>query len=415
MGTKSIQDSAVAVIGGGPAGLMAAEVIINAGLQVDLFESMPSMGRKFLVAGKGGLNLTHDEPHEIFLSNYGIQRNKLEPILEQFGPEEVRKWAQDKGIETFVGSSHRVFPKNMKAGPLLRSWLEQLKIKGVIFHIRHEWTGWSKDGSLQFNTPQGEKYIKANTTVLALGGGSYKHLGSTGKWVKILSDIGVTVTKLRPSNCGFNVAWSNIFRTRFEGQPVKSVIMTFTDSNGKVAIKQGEFIITEYGVEGGLIYALSSSLRDELEMTGKATLKIDLAPGWLREKLLERLSLPRGSQSIANHLRKKVNIQGVKAGLLWEFGSKEKFTDVEYLSTMIKELPLPLIAPRPLDEAISSAGGVVFNEIDERLMLKSLPGVFCAGEMLDWEAPTGGYLITACLATGRTAGLGVLAWLESHR
>jgi uncharacterized flavoprotein (TIGR03862 family) len=414
MVTKSFQDSEIAVIGGGPAGLMAAEVISTAGIKVDLFDSMPSMGRKFLVAGKGGLNLTHSEPAEIFLSNYGIRRNKLEPILEQFGPQEVRKWAQDKGIETFVGSSNRVFPKNMKTGPLLRSWLEQLKSNGVNFIVNHEWTGWNTEGSLRFKTAEGERCIQAKATVLALGGGSYKHLGSTGKWVQILRNSGVSVSKLMPANCGFNVAWSNIFRTRYEGQPVKSVLITFTDSRGKHSTKKGEFIITEYGVEGSLIYAFSSSLRDELEMTGKAALKLDLAPDWSRESILERLSLPRGSQSIANHLRKKVKIHGVKAGLLWEFVPKGKYTDVEYLSRMIKELPLPLISPRPLDEAISSAGGVVFNELDESLMLKSLPGVFCAGEMLDWEAPTGGYLITACLATGQTAGFGALSWLESH-
>lgn len=407
------QTRSVAVIGSGPAGLMAAEVLIQAGVQVDLFDSMPSLGRKFLVAGKGGLNLTHAEPREQFLSNYGNRRPQLEPILDQFGPDDLRQWVHGLGIETFVGTSQRVFPVSMKAAPILRAWLVRLRAEGVNFHVRHNWCGWREDGSLRFKIPGGERYIIADATVLAMGGGSWRRLGSTGEWVQILIERGVTVARLKPSNCGFDVAWSKIFRTRFEGTPLKAVSLSFMDSNGNLTCKQGEFIVTLNGVEGSLIYTLSAQLRDEIEAAGQAVIKLDMAPGWSKQRLIERLSKPRGSQSYSNHLRKAVKLQGVKAGLLWEFVPKQKFEDPVYLAAMIKELPIPLLAPRPLDEAISSAGGVAFDELTDQLMIRSLPGVFCAGEMLDWEAPTGGYLITACMASGRAAGLGALAWLES--
>ena len=405
----------VAVIGGGPAGLMAAEVLIKGKVKVDLYDSMPSVGRKFLVAGKGGLNLTHAEPFEQFLSFYGIRRAELEPILEQFGPDEVRKWADSLGIETFVGTSNRVFPVSMKTAPLLRAWLERLRNDGVNFNVRHKWLGWCENGSLRFETPDGERNVKADATVLALGGGSWRRLGSTGEWVTLLGERGVKVASLKPSNCGFDVDWSPHFRTRYEGTPLKSIILSFTDSKGNVFHKQGEFIVTEEGVEGSLIYAISAHLRDEIEATGKAVIKLDMAPGWSKQRLIARLSQPRGSQSISNHLRKTVNIQGVKAGLLWELVPKQNLKDPECLAAAIKELPISLNASRPLDEAISSAGGVIFEELNEHLMIRSLPGIFCAGEMLDWEAPTGGYLITACLASGRAAGTGVLVWLETNR
>jgi len=415
MASQSSKTRSVAVIGGGPAGLMAAEVLIQAGAQVDLYDSMPSPGRKFLVAGKGGLNLTHAEPHEQFLSNYGDRRPQLEPILDQFGPDDLRQWAHGLGIETFVGTSQRVFPVGMKAAPILRAWLARLSAAGVIFHARHKWSGWSEDGCLRFTVPGGKMLINPVVTILALGGGSWRRLGSTGEWVEILEERGVTVARLKPSNCGFDVGWSPSFRTRFEGTPLKAVTLSFMDTKGKLTCKQGEFIVTLNGLEGSLIYALSAQLRDEIDTSGRAVIKLDLAPGWSKQRLVKRLSQPRGSQSFANHLRKAVKIQGVKAGLLRELVPREKFEDPAGLAALIKELPIPLLAPRPLDEAISSAGGVTFEALNDQLMIRCLPGVFCAGEMLDWEAPTGGYLITACMASGRAAGMGALAWLGPAR
>ncbi len=406
------QSRSVAVIGGGPAGLMAAEVLIQGGARIDIYDSMPSVGRKFLVAGKGGLNLTHSESREQFLSRYGDRRAQLEPLLDQFGPEDLRRWVHELGVDTFVGTSGRVFPVGMKTSPILRAWLERLRKAGVTFHTRHKWIGWSDDGSLRFETPDVETSVSPDAVVLALGGGSWRQLGSTGAWVPLLTGRGVAVAELKPSNCGFDAAWSEHFRTRFEGSPVKSVIVSFTDSKGNAFRKQGEFVVTATGVEGSLIYAISAQVRDEIEANGSAVIKLDLAPGWSQQRLIERLSQPRGSRTLSGHLEKATKIKGVKAGLLWEYLPKQDFADPERLAAAIKELSIPLIAPRPLDEAISSAGGVRFEELDEHLMIRSLPGVFCAGEMLDWEAPTGGYLLTACFASGRAAGLGAIAWLD---
>ena len=403
----------IAVIGGGPAGLMAAEVMAQAGVQVDLYEAMPSVGRKFLVAGKGGLNLTHSEASEAFLARYGARRAQLEPILAAFGPEALRAWLADLGFDTFVGSSGRVFPKVMHAGPILYAWRQRLRADGVTFHTRHRWQGWREDGALRFATPDGEKLARAPAAVLALGGASWPQLGSTGDWVQILEQRGVPVAPLRPANCGFDVGWSEHFRTRFAGQPLKSVALTFTDATGAVIRQQGELLVTETGLEGGLIYAVSAPLRDEIEARGDALIQLDLAPDWSLERLVDALSRPRGSRSTASHLQRTVGIKGVKAGLLWEFVPKADLADPGRLAAAIKALPAPLVAPRPLAEAISSAGGVAFEALDERLMIRCLPGVFCAGEMLDWEAPTGGYLLTACFATGRAAGLGALAWGQS--
>lgn len=397
----------VAIIGGGPAGLMAAEVISAGGIKVDVYDSMPSLGRKFLMAGKSGLNITHSEPFEKFVTRYGKRRAQIESMLHEFGPDTLRDWAQELGIETFVGTSGRVFPVGMKASPLLRAWLKRLDASGVTLHLRHKWTGFLPDGSLQFETPDGNVTVNADATVLALGGGSWARLGSDGAWVDELRQAGAQVEPLRPANCGFDVNWSPHFREKFEGQPVKSVVLSVGDFR-----QQGEFIITKEGVEGSLVYAASALLRDGIEAKGSAVMMLDLAPDRTHEWLVERLSRSRGSRSMASHLEKAVNVKGVKAGLLREFVSKEDFTHLQPLAHFIKNLPIPLIATRPLDEAISSAGGVTFESLDENLMLKTMPGVFCAGEMLDWEAPTGGYLITACMASGYAAGQGVLRWMN---
>ena len=398
----------VVIIGGGPAGLIAAEVVSVRGAKVDVYDSMPSVGRKFLMAGKSGLNITHSEPFEQFVSRYGKRRKYIEPLLKIFGPNELRAWVHSFGIETFVGTSGRVFPVGMKASPLLRAWLKRLSEAGVTFHLRHKWLGWNEDQSLKFSTPEGETNIKADAVVLALGGGSWSRLGSSGEWVPWLRQAEAKVEALRPANCGFDVAWSPHFRERFEGHPIKSVVLSFETFR-----QQGEFIVTKEGVEGSLIYAASAFLRDEIEAKGKAVIQLDLAPDRTEDWLAQRLSKPRGSRSVANHLEKTLGIRDVKAGLLREFISKEDFAKPEQLAHFIKQLPIPLIATRPLDEAISSAGGVTFESLDEHLMLRSRPGIFCAGEMLDWEAPTGGYLLTACFASGYAAGQGALQWLNT--
>jgi uncharacterized flavoprotein (TIGR03862 family) len=325
-------------------------------------------------------------------------------------PEDLRNWARGLGVETFVGTSGRVFPIAMKASPLLRAWLKGLNEAGVNFHLKHKWIGWNEDKSLKFETPDGIKSIKADAVVLALGGGSWPRLGSDGAWVNWLSQAGVKVEALKPSNCGFDVEWSPIFKEKFDGQPIKSVVLSFGEFR-----QQGEFIVTKEGVEGSLIYAASALMRDEIYANGNAVMSLDLAPDKTEEQLTEKLSKPRGSRSMASHLEKTVGMKGVKAGLLREFVPKDEFDKMERLAFYIKQLPVPLVAMRPLDEAISSAGGVTFESLDENLMIRNLPGIFCAGEMLDWEAPTGGYLLTACFASGRVAGFGVMKWLEKSK
>jgi uncharacterized flavoprotein (TIGR03862 family) len=405
----------VAVVGGGPAGLMAAEALSRGGVRVDVYDAMPSLGRKFLLAGKGGLNLTHAEPREPFLSRYGERRARIAPLLDAFGPEALREWARGLGIETFVGSSGRVFPLEKKAAPLLRAWLHRLREAGARFHVRHRWLGWDAAGALRFQTPQGEMAVRADAVVLAPGGGSWPQLGSDGAWVPLLVQRGADVAALRPANCGFDIGWSEHFRTRFAGHPVKSVVASFTDAAGAVERRQGEFVVTASGIEGSLVYALSARLRDEIAARGSAVLHLDLAPGRDLPRLAGELSHPRGARSLSSHLQSRIGLKGVKAGLLREVLPAEDFADPVRLAAAIKDLPLRLVAPRPLAEAISSAGGVMFEALDERLMVRNLPGVFCAGEMLDWEAPTGGYLLTACFASGRAAGLGALAWLKGAR
>jgi uncharacterized flavoprotein (TIGR03862 family) len=405
----------VTVIGGGPAGLMAAEVLSAAGLQVNVFDAMPSVARKFLLAGRGGLNLTHAESADIFVSRYGSRRAEVGRWLEEFGPQQLRDWTHDLGIATFVGSSGRVFPHEMKAAPLLRAWLHRLRAAGVVFHARHRWLGWDADGALRFATPSGATKVGADATVLALGGGSWARLGSDGAWVALLAARGVEVRRLRAANCGFNVAWSEHLGQRFAGTPVKNVSATFTATDGSVAKHEGEFLVTAHGVEGHLIYALSAALRDAIEIAGSATLNVDLAPGRDLPRLTEDLARPRGRDSLANHLRRRAGITGVKAALLHEYAEPADLAAPARLAALIKSLPLRLVSPRPLDEAISSAGGVDFAALDTNLMLQVLPGIFCAGEMLDWEAPTGGYLLTACFAIGRAAARGVLHWLDQVR
>lgn len=421
----------VVIVGAGPAGLMAAEVLSGAGVAVQLFDAMPSVGRKFLLAGKGGLNLTHAEPADLFVSRYERRRPQIEALLKSFDSARVRDWAASLGIDTFVGSSGRVFPSDMKAAPLLRAWLARLRHPKngfpVEFMMRHRWIGWRQPAAqatdpavravntwLDFETPQGVMSVEADAVVLALGGASWARLGSNGAWVPWLQARGVAVAPLLPSNCGFDVktGWSDHFASRFAGQPFKSVAITYTSAQGHTFARKGEFVATASGVEGSLIYAASSWLRDDILTHGTATFHLDLLPGLPLERVLAEVQHPRGSRSLSSHLKSRLHIEGIKAAILHELLSKEQMADPHQLAQAIKALPITLAAVRPIDEAISSAGGVLFEAMTAQLMLATLPGVFCAGEMLDWEAPTGGYLLTACLASGFCAGQGVLAFLD---
>jgi uncharacterized flavoprotein (TIGR03862 family) len=396
----------VAVVGAGPAGLMAAETLTAAGQHVEIFDAMPSVGRKFLLAGKGGLNLTHAEPFERFVLRYGARAEALRPWLQRFGPDQLRAWAAELGVSTFVGSSGRVFPAEMKAAPLLRAWLHRLRAQGVKLHQRQRWTGWSEDGALCF----GESTVKPAATLLALGGASWPRLGSDGAWWPLLAERGVDLAPLKPSNCGFDVAWSEHFSSRFAGEPMKSVAIAFDGWR-----QPGEFVITASGVEGSLIYAASAALRQRIERDGQAEFELDLLPVRSLDWVTAELAHPRGPRSLSTHLKTRLNLYGVKAGLLWERVPKDVQADPQRFAALIKALPIRALAPRPITEAISCAGGVKLESLDERLMLRQLPGVFCAGEMLDWDAPTGGYLLTACFASGRAAGQGVAEWLASRQ
>lgn len=401
----------VAIIGGGPAGLMAAEVLGQAGVNVDLYDAMPSVGRKFLLAGVGGMNITHAEDYAAFVSRYGERAGDLRPLLDAFTPDALREWIHGLGIDTFVGSSGRVFPTDMKAAPLLRAWLKRLRENDVRIHTRQRWLGWDEHGALRIAGPQGETRVEADATLLALGGGSWARLGSDGAWVPLLQNRGIAIAPLQPANCGFEVAdWSEHLREKFAGAPLKTVSLALPDSTPR----KGEFVLTATGIEGSLVYALSAPIRNTINRDGAATVLLDLLPDRTLAQVASALARPRGSQSMAKHLHRQLKLDGVKAALLRELTDAATFQDPQALAAAIKALPIRLVRPRPLDEAISSAGGVPFEELDEGLMLRRLPGVFCAGEMLDWEAPTGGYLLTACFASGRAAAEGMLRWLRDH-
>lgn len=388
-----------AVIGGGPAGLMAAEALLAHGIAADVFDSMPSLGRKFLMAGKSGLNLTHAEAFEDFLGRFGNAAERLGPMLSAFPPDAIRDWARGLGVETFVGTSGRVFPQDFKAAPLLRAWLRRLRAGGVRIHVRHRWSGWRQDGALVFATPSGGVAVRADACVLALGGASWPRLGSDAAWVPWLAARGVSAAAFQPSNCGFDADWSTHFAERFEGCPVKGVTLTFQGGTA-----HGDVMVTRTGVEGGPVYALSSALREAIAGGGPARLVVDLLPDRTRDDLAARLGRSRGKMSMSNHLRKTVGLEGVKAGLLRECAGAALFADPDAIAGVIKALPLPLHRARPIGEAISCAGGIRWADVGAELDLVRLPGIFAAGEMLDWDAPTGGYLLSACLATGRWAG-----------
>ena len=445
----------VAVIGGGPAGLMAAEALSAArqAVAVTVYDAMPSVGRKFLLAGKGGLNLTHSEGVEAFAGRYGGGRDRVKPWLASFGAQQVVQWADALGVPTFVGSSGRVFPQDMKAAPLLRAWLHRLRASGVQFAMRHCWLGWTDGGALRFSGPTGETAVQADAVVLALGGGSWARLGSDGAWVRLLAERGVPLAPLQPANCGFDVGmvsgearnaselgetrreflaelagrggspqrgWTPHFAQRFAGQPFKSVAIRFTDAQGRSFSRKGEFVATQGGVEGSLIYAASALLREEIAAAGSATFELDLLPDKTAEQVLVEVRHPRGSRSLSSHLKSRLGLEGIKAAMLHEALGKQAINDPLRLARAIKALPITVVAARPIDEAISSAGGVMFEALDDQLQLRPPAGtplplpVFCAGEMLDWEAPTGGYLLTACLASGRAAGRGALHHFGLH-
>jgi len=400
----------VAIVGGGPAGLMAAEVLALAGVRVELYDAMPSVGRKFLLAGVGGMNITHSEAKDAFLSRYGARQAAIARLLADFDADALCAWIHGLGIDTFVGTSGRVFPSDMKAAPLLRAWLKRLRELGVQLHTRHRWLGWGDGGALRLATPGGEIAVQVDATLLALGGGSWARLGSDGAWVALLQARGIDIAPLQPSNCGFEVSgWSPLLRDKFAGAPLKNVSLRLDDEPPRL----GEFVLTATGVEGSLVYALSAAIRLRIDQAGSATVRLDLLPHSPLAKVQAALAKPRGARSTAKHLHRQVGIDGVKAALLRELAPADCFAEPARLAAALKALPLPLVRPRPLDEAISTAGGVPFEQLDQRLMLKQLPGLFCAGEMLDWEAPTGGYLLTACFASGRAAGLGMLDWLRS--
>ena len=406
-------ESDVAIVGGGPAGLMASDVLVRGGVRVTIYDQMPDVGRKFLLAGRGGLNLTHSEPLDQFLRRYGSAETRIRPAIEASSPDDLRAFSAELGQPTFVGSSGRVFPKAMKASPLLRAWLRRLVAMGVTFKLRHRWHGWDESGRLVFDTPDGRAVVAADASVLALGGASWPKLGSDGAWVAAMEKTGIVVAPLRPANCGFLVGWSAIFRDRFEGEPLKRIALSFGERTAR-----GEAVITGKGLQGGGLYALSNILREAIASHGHAVLLIDLLPNKNVTALEQKLSAPRNKQSLANVLRKALSLSPVAIGLLQEaaVASSKRLSESspEALASLIKAVPVRLAGIEPIGRAISTAGGIAFDEIDERFMLCRRPGTFAAGEMLDWEAPTGGYLLQAAFATGAAAGRGALQWLRCN-
>lgn len=404
--------ASVHVIGGGPAGLMAAETARAAGVEVDLYERMGSVGRKLLIAGKGGLNLTHSDPFDLFVTRYGERRAQVESWLRDFDADALRAWAAGLGVDTFVGSSGRVFPRDLKAAPLLRAWVRRLRAQGVRFHVNQQWRGWNEDGTLAFATPAGDIGVRADATVLALGGASWPVLGADGRWLPVLAARGIDIAPLRPSNCGFDIGWSAHFAQRHAGDPLKPVILHWNDHAGRAQQRQGECVITQYGIEGSLIYAFSAVLRDAIEREGQVRIHLDLLPERKLPDIERALRAAPAKRSLSEQWRRSLGLAGVKAGLVREVLGADVLHDAASVARTLKFLPLTLLRPRPIEEAISSAGGVRLEAVDEGLMLKALPGVFCAGEMLDWEAPTGGYLLNACLASGRRAGAAAARWSQ---
>ena len=413
----------VAIIGAGPAGLMVAQTLAQQGLSVHVFEAKASAARKFLMAGKGGLNLTHSEPFEAFSQRYGSRSAELQPWLQAWGAAQLQAWVKDLGFDTFVGSSGRVFPTDMKAAPLLRAWLTRLKAQSVVFHMRHRWQGFNEQGQAVIAHEGGQTTVDCQALVLATGGGSWAKLGSDGAWMPWLAERGVDLAPLQPSNCGFDIGWddgrkpgwSALFSERFAGQPFKSIALHFDDGHSEPFGRQGEFVATQTGVEGSLIYAVSAPLRDCIARQGHARFTLDLLPQWTAERVEQELARPRGSRSLSNHLKSRLGIDGIKASVLWEVLGKDGMNDTPRLAAAIKALPLTAVAARPIDEAISTAGGVRLEALDDNGMCRSAKGVFCAGEMLDWEAPTGGYLLTACLSSGVHVAQGVLRYLAATK
>jgi uncharacterized flavoprotein (TIGR03862 family) len=405
-------ESHVAIVGGGPAGLMASDVLLRGGVRVTIYDQMPAVGRKFLLAGRGGLNLTHSEPLDRFLRRYGHAEPHIRPAIETFSPDDLRTFSAELGQPTFVGSSGRVFPKAMKASPLLRAWLRRLAAMGVTFKLRHRWRGWDETGRLVFDTPDGQSALAADASVLALGGASWPKLGSDGAWVSALEHSGIAVRPLQPANCGFLVDWTEIFRSRFEGEPLKRIALSFDHRSAR-----GEAVVTGKGLQGGGLYELSGVLREAIASDGHAVLHVDLIPDRSATALEQRLRAPRNKQSLANVLRKALSLSPVAIGLLQEaaVASSTKLSELtpEALAVLIKAVPVRLTGVEPIARAISTAGGIAFDEVDEHFMLRRRPSTFVAGEMLDWEAPTGGYLLQACFATGAAAGRGALQFLRS--
>ena len=404
----------IAIIGGGPAGLMAAETARASGIEVDVFDAMGSVGRKFLIAGKGGLNLTHSEARPGFDARYRERAGDIGAWLDDFDADTLRAWAQGLGIDTYVGSSGRVFPHDRKAAPLLRGWVRRLREAGVRFHVQHRWLGWDETGALRFATTTGEARFSAHATILAMGGGSWPQLGSDGTWATPMVDAGIDIAPLQPANCGFDIGWSTHLAERFAGAPLKPVIAHWRDAGGGEHALQGECVLTGTGIEGSVIYAISADLRDAITRDGEAMLWLDLAPGRSASQLHDALARPRGKRSIGEHLRRQTGLDAAKAALVFEVLRREAGSDIDRLVATIKRLPLKLLRARPIAETISSAGGVRLEALDQRLMLRTKPGTFCAGEMLDWEAPTGGYLLQACFASGLRAGRGAVAWLREE-